>query len=126
MLRYQVNCFLGGKDIVRVLWSNALTLCRVHDCVTKDGMSSPGQENPFVFCQVLESNVFLLSSCVGLRECGIEMRSSECRSRDPRAFGRCCHQRHIQVACDNAPDQLAGKLANELNAEFREHGQTDC
>jgi DNA (cytosine-5)-methyltransferase 1 len=53
---------------------------------------------------------------VGLRECGIEMRSSECRSRDPRAFGRRCYQRHIQVTCHNAPDQLAGKLANELAA----------
>src|SRR5271154_4824480 len=121
-----MNCFLRGKDIVRVLWSDALTLCCVHDCVTDHGMRSPGKQNPFVFCQVLESNFFFLSSCVGLRECGIEMCSSECRSSDPRAFGRCCHQRHIQVACHNASDQLAGKLANELNAEFRVHGQPDC
>ncbi len=68
MLRYQVNCFLSGEDIVRVLRSDALTLCRVHDCVTNDGMSSPSKQNPFVFCQVLERNVLLFSSYVGLRE----------------------------------------------------------
>src|ERR1022692_2990649 len=124
-MRYQVNCFLGGKDIVRLLRNDTLTLCRIHDCVTDDGMRSPSKQNPFVFCQILESNVFFLSSCVGLRECGIEMRLSKCRSRDPRAFRRSRHQCQIQVACYHAPDQLAGELANELNAEFRVHGQTD-
>ena len=77
-----MNRFLGGKDIVRVLRSDALTLCRVHDCVTNDGMSSPSKQNPFVFRQILESNFFLLSSRMDLRECGIEMGSSECRSRE--------------------------------------------
>src|ERR1035441_8988292 len=115
MLRYQVNCFLSGKDIVRVLRSDALTLCRVHDCVTNDGMSSPSKQNPFVFCQVLERNVFLLSSYVSLRECGIEMRLSECRSRDPRALRGCRHQCQIQVACHHAPDQLDRK-STRLNS----------
>src|ERR1700693_6039391 len=78
-------------------------------------MSSPSKQNPFVFCQVLERNVLLLSSYVGVRECGIEMRLSECRSRDPRALRRCPHQCQIQVACRQvSPRHCIARIDKDL------------
>ena len=95
MLRYQVNCLLDRKDIVRVFRSNSLTSRCVQDCVMNDGVNSSREQNPSISCQILEHDVFLLGSRVGLWQCRIERPLGECHARDLRVFGWCHHQRQI-------------------------------
>ena len=91
---------------MRVSWSNSLPSCRGHDCVVNDGMKSSREQNPFIFCQILEQYVFLVGSRVGLWENGIEWRESEWHGRDLRVLRRCRHQRQVQFARQYTPDQL--------------------
>ena len=77
MLRYQVNRLLRRNDVVRVFRSDSLTSSRVHDCVMNDGVNSAREQNPFIFCQILERDLFLLSSRMGLWKSRIERRQNE-------------------------------------------------
>ena len=53
-----------------------------------DGVDSSREEDPFVSCQILERDEFLLSGCVGLRESRIEMGLSECFGCDLKIVWR--------------------------------------
>ncbi len=106
MLRDQMNRLLSCNNVVRVFGADSLTSRRVHDCVMNDGVNSSRQQNPFIFCQVLEHDVFLLGSRVGLWENGIERRQSEWHGCDLRVLRRCRDQRQIQFAGHDTPDQL--------------------
>ena len=106
MLRYQVNRLLSRNKFVGVFRSDSLTSCRVHDCAMNDGVNSSREQNPFISCQILEHYVFLLGGRVGLWENRIKRRHSEWHGRDLRVVRRCRHQRQIQFAGHDTPDQL--------------------
>ena len=84
---------------MRSLRSNSLTSCRIHDCVMDDWMNSAREQNPFIFCQILEREVLFLGRGVALWKSGIERRQHEWRGFDLRVFRRCRHQCQIQFAC---------------------------
>ena len=75
MFRYQVNRLLGRNNIVCVFRSDSLTSCCVQNCVMNDGVNSSREQNPFISCQILERDVFLLCSRVALWKRRIEMAS---------------------------------------------------
>ncbi|MGB0048066.1 MAG: hypothetical protein WBP70_11495, partial [Terriglobales bacterium] len=77
MLRYQVNRLLWRNNVMRSLRSNSLTSCRIHDCVMDDWMNSAREQNPFIFCQILERELFLFGSRVVFRKNRIQRRQSE-------------------------------------------------
>ena len=101
-----MNRLLSRNNVISMFGSDSLTSCRVHDCVMNDGLNSSREENPFIFCQIVEHDVFLLGSRVGLWESRIERRQSEWYGRDLTVLRRCRHQGQIQFACYDTPDQL--------------------
>ena len=107
MLRYQVNRLLGRNNIVGVFRSDSLSSCGIFDCVMNDGVNPSSEQYPVIFCQISERYAFLMGSRVGQGENRIERRGSEWHGRDLRVLRRCRHQRKIQFACKDTPDQLA-------------------
>ena len=101
-----MNRLLSRNNVIRMFGSDSLTSCRVHDRVMNDRLNSSREQNPFIFCQILEHDVFLLGSRVGLWESRIERRQSEWYGRDLRVLRRCRHHGQIQFACYDTPDQL--------------------
>ena len=101
-----MNRLLSRNNVISMFGSDSLTSCRVHDCVMNDGLNSSREENPFIFCQIVEHDVFLLGSRVGLWESRIERRQSEWYGCDLTVLRRCRHQGQIQFACHDTPDQL--------------------
>jgi hypothetical protein len=71
VFRYQVNRLLGCMNVVRVFRSDSLASRCLHDCVMNNWVNSSSKQNPVILCEILERDVFLLSSRVGLRECSI-------------------------------------------------------
>ena len=99
MLRYQVNRLLWRNNVVCAFRSNSLTSCRGHDCIVNDWMNSAREQNPFIFCQILEREVFFLDSRVALWKSRIERRQNEWRGLDLRVLRRCRHQGQVHFAC---------------------------
>src|ERR1700678_4848861 len=86
VLGYQLNRLFGRHHIVGVFRNNSLLFGCVKDCVMDDGVNSPCEKNPFIFYQILERDLFLLSSSVGSWESRMEDGLSECHGCDLRVF----------------------------------------
>jgi hypothetical protein len=56
-----------------------------------DGVNSECEQNPFIFGQILEHEVFFLSSGVAHWKGRIERRQNEWRGLDLRVLWRCRH-----------------------------------
>jgi copper(I)-binding protein len=57
-----VKRLFSRNNVVRVFRSDSRTSFRIHDCAMNEGVNSMRQQNPFVVCQLLEHDVFLLGS----------------------------------------------------------------
>ena len=95
VLRYQMNRLLSGDDVIRMFRSDSLTSCHLQDRVMNNRVNSSREKNPFIFCEILEHQVFLLGSRMGLWESRIERRQSKWCGLDLIVFRRCRHQGKI-------------------------------
>src|SRR5271168_3666806 len=62
---------------------------------------------------------------MALREKSAELRTRKQHRCDLRILGRCCHQRQVEFASQNAPDQVEWKLTTPSNADSGVQRQAD-
>ena len=110
VLRYELDGLLRRNDIVSVLGDNRFTSCCIHDRLMHKWMNPFRKQNPLVLCQILENQVFFVSSRVRFKKSNIERSPSEWYSRDLNLLGRCRHDCKVQFAYKDAPERLHCEL----------------
>jgi hypothetical protein len=77
VLRYEVNRFLRCNDIVSAFRNDSLTPSCFHDCVVDNGVNSARKQNPVIFRQISERDLFFFGSGVTFRKNRIERCQDE-------------------------------------------------